>query len=583
MAANPEEFDLLIDRAVHAVRELVIPEGPPADVVDKVRWTGERTQSAATPTVRVGIYSLFGAKVMRPRNLAAIAAAVLLMVLATQWLPVQHNGNFAFAEVQQQVGKTKSVQYTESPYGLLFGSTHPTVIARVKILGNRIMRNELALQSRDGKQVDSSFLGPWGLSIEITDLDKKKKATLYPEIRGYMSMDWGGTFAGIYTTSPEEKKELEKKAAAARKELAKNAPDVKASGTFVASGFDWDSAKPDPLLDIYELIRHVPTDRAKKLDEKTINGKRAVGFLVEQDDSERNSKWRHTWWVDPATKLPVQLEISWGGGEATDNRLAKVVSDIVFDAPLDPALFSIDVPPGYVDLGPLAKKAMEEGNAVAKNPNRMVTVQFTQVEHLKTKDGQAAPELTKRVMILDNYLKREEVTLHAAGKSAPAPPAGIMPHVSIQDAKARKTIVLQPEKKAHLDPAKTPFTADYIQWFQQQSESTKRAGRINVYAALDFPDEKSALLPLKTIDGHLAFGKHAKEQAERGNYQETRERTFWFDPFTMHCIRGEVTLRSTDPSIGEVDYVLRDFLEHAPIDRALFSTDPPKDWTDLSK
>jgi hypothetical protein len=596
MATNPEDLDLLIDRAVHAVRELAVPNGPPANVVEKVRLAGttgvarhsgsiDRAQSAPDPasssSVAVGTFSLFGANVMRPRNLVAVAAAGLLIVLATQWLPIQHNGNFAFAQVQEQVGKTTSVQYTETPYGLLFDDKHPTVVAHVKILGNRVMRNEIGLQPKDGRQVNSSFLGPWGTSIEITDLDKKKKATLYPEIRGYMSMDWGGTFAGIYMPSPKQKKELEEKEAAARKEQGTKG----SANTFVAGGFDWDSARPDPRLDIYELIRHVPTDRAKKLDEKTINGKRVVGFIVEQDEHERKSteKWHHTWWVDPTTKLPVQLEISWGIDDSKHSGSAKVVSDIVFDAPLDPALFSIDVPPGYIDLGPLGKKAMEQGQAVAQNSNRMVTVQFTQLEHLKTKDGRTAPELVKRVMILDNHLKREEVTIQPQDKSAVSPPDGIVPHVSIQDAEQRKTIILLSEKKKYLDPAKTPFTADYIQWAEDQKQRTKRAGRINVYAALDFPDEKAVRLPLKSIDGHWGFGKHVEEVMQRGKYVDTREWTFWFDPFTMHWIRGEGTLRSTDPSIGEVDYVLRDFLEHAPVDKALFSTDPPPGWTSVTE
>ena len=83
MAANPEDVDLLIDRAVHAVRELNIPNGPRANVVDKVRLAGttavvrntdsiERAQSAsdpsASPAVPVGGFSLVGAKVVRPRK-----------------------------------------------------------------------------------------------------------------------------------------------------------------------------------------------------------------------------------------------------------------------------------------------------------------------------------------------------------------------------------------------------------------------------------------------------------------------------------------------------------------------------------
>ena len=50
-----------------------------------------------------------------------------------------------------------------------------------------------------------------------------------------------------------------------------------------------------------------------------------------------------------------------------------------------------------------------------------------------------------------------------------------------------------------------------------------------------------------------------------------------------HIFRGEGTLRSTDPSISfsEVNYVLRDYVEHEPVDKALFRTDPPAGWTNV--
>jgi hypothetical protein len=522
-------------------------------------------------------------KVVRLRNLIAVAAAGLLIVLATRWVPIQGNGNFAFAQVQEQVGRTKSVQYVETPFGMLSNDgQHPTVIANVKILGNRIMRNELHAEFKDGKH-DNSFLGPWGRSIEITDLDKKKKASLYPEVRGYLSMDWGGTFAGIYTPSPKEQKAFEEKVATARKEQGGKGAATKATGTFVAGGINWKSAKPYRQLDIYELISHVPTDQAKKLGEKTVNGKRAIGFLIEEEEKHGESvmKWRHTWWVDPTTKLPLQLEISWGD-DASKESGSKVVSDIVFDTPLDPAMFSINVPSGYTDLRPEARKAAELGQAIASNPNRMNSVQFTEVENMKSSDGQAAPELVKRVTILDNYLKREEVALQPADKTAGASPAGIVPHIRIQDAKQKKTIVLLPEKKEFLDPAKTAFISDYIELTEKQMQQAKDAGKINVYAELTFPEKESSRLPLKEVDGQLAFGKHVEKKVQRGKYEDSRSWTFWIDPFSTHIIRGEGTLRSTDPSIGEVNYVLRDFKYYAPVE-TLFSIDPPEGWSDWSQ
>ena len=208
-----------------------------------------------------------------------------------------------------------------------------------------------------------------------------------------MSMDWGNSFSGIYTPSAKEEKQLEEKEAAARKELGTKEPENGTTGAFVAEGIDWDSATPMSQLDIYELIRHVPTDRAKKLDEKTINGKRVVGFLVEQDERRRKNTTNGTaplvgGFNDEAARSIRNL---LGQRRPQGQRFNEVLSDSVCSTRRSiPALFSIDVPAGYTDLGPFAKKAMKEGEAIARNPNRMVTVQFTQVEHMKTKDGQAA-------------------------------------------------------------------------------------------------------------------------------------------------------------------------------------------------
>src|SRR6478672_1325067 len=128
MATNRDEFELQLDRAARALREVSVPDGPPADVVEKVRLSGASAtvshsdpiqRALSTPNVsllsnRANVLPITGAKLMRFRNLAAVAAAGLFIVLAAEWLSDRSNGNFAFAEVQAEVGKTKSVQYTET-------------------------------------------------------------------------------------------------------------------------------------------------------------------------------------------------------------------------------------------------------------------------------------------------------------------------------------------------------------------------------------------------------------------------------------------------------------------------------------
>ena len=313
--------------------------------------------------------------------------------------------------------------------------------------------------------------------------------------------------------SAKEEKELEEKEAAARKELGTKGSENKATGTFVAGGFDWDSATPDPQLDIYELIRHVPTDRAKRLGEKTINGKRVVGFLVEQD--ERYRKQHH----EVASHLVGRsndeaarsIRNLLGNDDAKDSG-SKVVSDIVFDAPLDPALFSIDVPAGYTDLGPAAKKATEEGQALAKNPNRMNTLQFAEIENMKTKDGQAAPELVKRVMILDNYLKREEVTIQAADKSAAAARWNCAARQHSRCEAGQNALFCCPRRRSSSTRRKRRSRLITFNWPSSKNNRQSARGKSMFTRRSDFPDKKSTRLPLKLIDGQLAFGKHVEQE-----------------------------------------------------------------------
>jgi hypothetical protein len=89
---------------------------------------------------------------------------------------------------------------------------------------------------------------------------------------------------------------------------------------------------PQLQLDLYGVIRNYHTGADKPMGEKTINGQKVQGFQVTQDDED----W--VLWVDPKTKLPVQVD-----------RGPYTLTDLRYDVPLNDALFDTTVPPGYVD------------------------------------------------------------------------------------------------------------------------------------------------------------------------------------------------------------------------------------------
>jgi len=273
----------------------------------------------------------FGAKFMRPRNLIAMAATTLLIVLATQLVPTQANGNLAFGQVQQQVAAAKSVQYMLKTKTTIEGQNNePELEMRVSILGADKMREEVT--GKMGNELDGNPHLDQHYTL-IVDFGREKEIILHPHEKTFLT--------------PQ------------RKLLPAAGKDSNVTAT-AASNFA--SAHPRP--DLYAMF-DVPPEATKDLPEKTIDGKKVMGFQYEKstDGPHGKNTMKVTYWIDPATKRPVRMEKQWISPAAvaergTDGKSAEtirrgqvnsVISDIVFDAPLDSALFSTDPPKGYTD------------------------------------------------------------------------------------------------------------------------------------------------------------------------------------------------------------------------------------------
>ncbi len=209
-------------------------------------------------------------------------------------------------------------------------------------------------------------------------------------------------------------------------------------------------------------------------------------------------------------------------------------------------------------------------------------MQFTLTENYKSPAGLPAPELTKQVNMLDIYLERDVVTLAPADTPTTSLPDGIEPNIRIRDGKHSKVLVLLPEKKQYFNPANFDFASDYIDLLKRQQGQSKPARNSNAISQIN-PSPNTTRLPLKTVDGQVAMGQHFVENTKRGDYIDTREGTLWLGPFTMQIVRGEISLSSTDPSVGHVDYVIHDVSQLKPVDRALFDLTPPAGYTELEK
>lgn len=106
-----------------------------------------------------------------------------------------------------------------------------------------------------------------------------------------------------------------------------------------------------PETSLFHKLRHVHEDPIKRLPDREIAGKRAIGFLVVLEETQFPSGTEASVWVDPHTRLPVRLEVDEVGGQGTI-----VMDEIVFDSQLDESLFDTTPPAGYtVDSSGLAE------------------------------------------------------------------------------------------------------------------------------------------------------------------------------------------------------------------------------------
>jgi hypothetical protein len=277
--------------------------------------TGDSRRFIETPSVQP--------QTKRIRQFAVAAAIAGLILLSLELTSSSMKTNFAFAQVQEQLNKVQSVQYTEvrkdlpSSHGMpaLIGKNPPQVTSLVMVLGTSLQRKDVTVKAGD-KLPDGCF---WALQpghyIDIYDARQGKSIVLYPEKKTFQIV------GQLISLTDDGKVKTEK-------------------------------IEPDPKIDFYAMIRQTPVDPVKRLPEQSIGGKKVIGFVSEeQRKNDRGvDTFRHTFWVDPQTKLPIRIETTM---RSTDPQMGETdwdISDLVFDAPLDPKLFSAEPPTGYSEL-----------------------------------------------------------------------------------------------------------------------------------------------------------------------------------------------------------------------------------------
>jgi hypothetical protein len=89
-----------------------------------------------------------------------------------------------------------------------------------------------------------------------------------------------------------------------------------------------------------EKLRNLPASGAKSLGRTVFEGKPVLQFACENEGE-------FVVLVDPKTNLPVRMELKMEKGLPGGEAFREVMTDFIFDAPVDASEFAIKPPPGY--------------------------------------------------------------------------------------------------------------------------------------------------------------------------------------------------------------------------------------------
>ncbi len=249
-------------------------------------------------------------------KIAAAVTGLAVVFALTLWFSlVGSNTSVAFAEVQGRVARARSVQYVKITRDKPREGkpTGPEWVVRVMILGRYLERREIiSVTAGDELEDGQEWVVPISGAVSIRDAENGKNITLYPQTKSYSIATHYAQLLDDWSVKTEK-------------------------------------IKPFPEADFYQQMRRTPTKKAKTVPERMIGGKKVIGFRVEEKTTRERGvdTLMQTYWVDPDTKLPVQIESVFISTDPFMGQSESVVKDIVFGAPLDEALFSIDPPEGY--------------------------------------------------------------------------------------------------------------------------------------------------------------------------------------------------------------------------------------------
>lgn len=292
----------LLERAVSALRDANVPDGPPPEVVEQtLARLGAGMESQPTRNYRRVIP-------MRLRSMLAVAAAVVIVFGSVSFWGLHSRGSMAFGELLKNVLSVHTVQFKG------------TATVQIPKLGTRTVTSETI----------------------IVEPDRMRQTVLPSEgMPGGMVMIWDYGQGRCLSLDPANKR-------ATILEMA-NMPAEQKSGNLL------------------EQFRQFDEKAGALIGEKEIAGRLTQGFKVGAPPMEM------VIWADTETRLPVQIEMTMKTGMMPATTM--IMTDFVWDQPVDESLVSLTPPEGYelqtyeIDLGPTTEEDVIKGLKIAAELN----------------------------------------------------------------------------------------------------------------------------------------------------------------------------------------------------------------------
>jgi hypothetical protein len=278
---------------------------------------------------------------LRNTNLSFRAAALVgsVCILGLLYISLFLSEKIAFAQVKERINAIRTVEYVEASYDgsdrdpnnqvkeLTLDWTIDQLKSRLKEADSILAKDiEFELKFLSELQAQKANV-LYVRRIRVKGKHLQRTDQLFPMARGHVIRD---VASGMTVSFHDDEK---------RKEVLTKQVTIQQSGV----GQEVDIPRIPPTVDFFNQFTSVPKDGVEQLPARTIGGKNVLGLRSSEEHD--GMTWTRTYWVEPDSKLPVELWTEVRNGSQLKQHW--VMSQFNYDLAMDDELFSTETPTGY--------------------------------------------------------------------------------------------------------------------------------------------------------------------------------------------------------------------------------------------